>query len=159
MDYEQARATIKNGDLIAWRGRSLVGRVIRHLTGSGYSHVGIAFWLEGRLMVVEALDFKGVVIRPLSSLLPFDVVFVSLADLEQNDPFDWLLNTIGNNYSVLDCFRVLFRLPPKNNNGFQCAELAAKFYRHYFFGKLCPKPGHVVDGCLSYFNGNLQRVY
>lgn len=57
--YEQARMHIDDGDIVFIRDK--VGpliRLIRFLTKSKYSHVGIAFWIETanrrRLMMVEA---------------------------------------------------------------------------------------------------------
>jgi hypothetical protein len=65
VDYEQSRSRIKNGDVLMYRGRSLVSRIIRWATGSRYSHAGLAAWWNDRLMVMEAVG-RGVVVTPIS---------------------------------------------------------------------------------------------
>lgn len=64
--YDDARAGIRSGDVLMYRGRSFASRVIRFATGSPYSHAGIAAWWHDRLMVLEAVG-KGVVVTPLSA--------------------------------------------------------------------------------------------
>ncbi len=66
MAYDDARVQIQNGDVLLYRGLSLASRVIRWVTGSPYSHAGLAVWWNGRLMVLEAVG-KGVVVTPLST--------------------------------------------------------------------------------------------
>jgi hypothetical protein len=66
LGYEEIRSTIKNGDVLLYRGRSLPSRVIQWITHSRYSHAGLAAWWNGRLMVMEAVG-KGVVVTPLSA--------------------------------------------------------------------------------------------
>lgn len=158
MNYSEAKKVIKSGDLIAWRGRTFIGRLIRYVTGSDYSHVGIAWWLEDRLMVIEAVEFKGVLIRPLSTRGTFDVVFVSLPNIETFKPFEWLLEQIGRGYSFMDCLRVAMGIKPKKCNGLQCAELARYFYMAWCVECWKEKPGAIVAGCLLNFNGTLERV-
>jgi hypothetical protein len=65
VDYDETRSQIKNGDVLMYRGRSLESTIIRWVTGSNYSHAGLAAWWNGRLMVLEAVG-KGVVVSPLS---------------------------------------------------------------------------------------------
>lgn len=64
--YDDARMQIQDGDVLMYRGLSLVSRIIRWTTGSPYSHAGLAVWWNGRLMVLEAVG-KGVVVTPLSA--------------------------------------------------------------------------------------------
>jgi len=65
LDYGQNRSHIKNGDVLRYRGRSLESRIIRFVTGSRYSHAGLAAWWNNRLMVLEAVG-RGVVVTPIS---------------------------------------------------------------------------------------------
>lgn len=72
MRYEDARNQIKTGDVLGVRGRgafSLVTRTVQRLGGlrnlSGITHVGVAWWVEGRLYSVE-MDGRHNVLRPLS---------------------------------------------------------------------------------------------
>ncbi len=64
--YDDVRNSIKNGDVLLYRGRSLYSLLIMFITRSFYSHAGLAVWWNERLMVMEAVG-KGVIITPLSS--------------------------------------------------------------------------------------------
>jgi hypothetical protein len=64
--YDDVRTGIRSGDVLMYRGRSLASRLIRLVTGSPYSHAGIAAWWNDRLMVMEAVG-RGVVVTPLSA--------------------------------------------------------------------------------------------
>ncbi len=52
--YADVRHKISSGDLLAWSGKGLYGRIIRHWTGETFSHVGIAWVVSGRLFAIEA---------------------------------------------------------------------------------------------------------
>jgi hypothetical protein len=64
-NYKDVRSEIKNGDILMYKGRKLLAKIIRLFTHSEYSHAGIAVWWNKRLMVLEAVG-KGVVVTPLS---------------------------------------------------------------------------------------------
>lgn len=66
MSYESVRQQIQDGDVLLYRGRSLPSRIIQWVTGSPYSHAGIAAWWNQRLMVLEAIG-RGVLVTPLSA--------------------------------------------------------------------------------------------
>ena len=70
MIYQDARVDIQSGDLLAWSGRSAIGRFIRSWTGGTASHVGVAWVVAGRVLVLEAREGRGVTVRPLSRALP-----------------------------------------------------------------------------------------
>lgn len=53
MIYDDIRRHIKNGDLIAVRGRGLFAAAIRLVTGSPYTHTAVALWFGDRLLVAE----------------------------------------------------------------------------------------------------------
>ena len=63
--YVDVRSDIRDGDVLLYTGRSGVSRWIRSVTGSRYSHAGIALWWHGRLTVLEAVR-SGVVATLLS---------------------------------------------------------------------------------------------
>ena len=72
MEYAQIRSQIKTGDIIAIHGRGLFPTLIRavqKISGLGdlasITHVGVAWWIEGRLYIVE-MDGLYNVLRPLS---------------------------------------------------------------------------------------------
>jgi hypothetical protein len=64
--YDEVRAEIRTGDVLLYRGRSLFSKAIRWASGSVYSHVGIAAWWAGRLVVLESTTTGGVAVRPAS---------------------------------------------------------------------------------------------
>jgi hypothetical protein len=65
LDYGLNRSKIKDGDVLMYRGRSLASRIIQIVTGSTYSHAGLAAWWNDRLMVLEAAG-QGVIVTPIS---------------------------------------------------------------------------------------------
>src|SRR3990167_7202548 len=75
MKYAEVRNRIRSGDLLAWTHRGWNSfydfqvQMVRAFTQSEYSHVGIAWVIGGRVMVIEAVS-SGVRIFPLSRLLP-----------------------------------------------------------------------------------------
>jgi hypothetical protein len=56
--YCEVRDDINTGDIIFFQTKGIVSKIIRFVTSSEYSHVGIAMWVEisgqKRLMVIEA---------------------------------------------------------------------------------------------------------
>ena len=63
--YSDIRSRILNGDVLMYRGRSPLSRLVRWVTRSPYSHAGLASWWNDRLMVMEAVG-RGVVVTLLS---------------------------------------------------------------------------------------------
>lgn len=59
------RLDIRDGDLFMFSGESVVSKLIRAVSGSRYSHVGIAAWWGGRLMILQS-DGDGIEARPVS---------------------------------------------------------------------------------------------
>ena len=53
MKYEEARALIKTGDLIAIKGNSLLNLITRFFTHGPHTHTGNAIWFGDRLCMVE----------------------------------------------------------------------------------------------------------
>ena len=78
MRYSEARDRIKTGDMLLWVDhhggdtRGVIERwIVRHGTASPYTHVGIAWVICGRLMVME-LTLRGCAPRLLSLAGSFD---------------------------------------------------------------------------------------
>jgi hypothetical protein len=65
LDYAEVRENIKDGDIVLFRGKSLLSRIIYLFTRSPYSHAGIVAWWDQRLMVLEAVG-AGVIASRLS---------------------------------------------------------------------------------------------
>ncbi len=69
--YQQRRAKLRSGDLLFASGNYPVSKVIRKMTGSPWSHVGIIFWLKSinRVLLLESVESVGVRFAPLSKYL------------------------------------------------------------------------------------------
>jgi hypothetical protein len=65
LDYGAVRTNIMDGDILLFRGKSWISRLIGWATRSPYSHAGILAWWHGRLMVLEAVS-NGVVASRMS---------------------------------------------------------------------------------------------
>jgi len=129
-------AAIQSGDLLGWRKDSqstisdLLIRGIKYFTNEVYGHVGIAWrchdGINDELFVIEASIPK---IR-VSYVMPSrDFLCVPMK-------IDWnlrskrfLTSKIGLDYSVMDAWRAYCGTTLKDDNRFQCAELADHFYR------------------------------
>lgn len=54
LDYTEIREQIQDGDILLFRGKSWLSRLICWITRSPYSHSAILGWWNGRLLVLEA---------------------------------------------------------------------------------------------------------
>lgn len=78
MRYLEARKLIKTGDILACEGTAFYSKLIRVITKSRITHVGVAVWIrfpdnnEDRLAIIESHAMKGVRIAPLSEVLRED---------------------------------------------------------------------------------------
>lgn len=68
LSYSTVRGSFVEGDLLCFRGRGLVSGLIRLLTASRYSHVGLVHLFEGRVYCLEAVGI-GVRLCLMSELL------------------------------------------------------------------------------------------
>jgi len=124
--YVDTRAHIRSGDLLAWSGRSVGARLIRHWTGSEITHIGLAWRAGGRLFTLEALPGIGVQMRLLSHALPCWWLPVRASDWAAAE--EYALGELGRGYSWLDAIRAGLGLEPKRFNGAQCAEYVREVY-------------------------------
>jgi hypothetical protein len=123
--YLEHRTGIESGDILAWshRGWKTVHDVkiqaVRLATESEYSHVGVAWRVGGRLLVLEAVE-PCARIYPLSKLGSFYHIPMGAAwtpDVEEG-----ALSFVGAEYKQLDAIRAFFRpLPPGTVS--ECAAL------------------------------------
>lgn len=67
LQYKDIRSEIKSGDLISYSRKGLISYLIRFVTKSKFSHVGIAWVISGRVLILEATFKNGVSVRSLSS--------------------------------------------------------------------------------------------
>lgn len=78
MKYLEARKLIQTGDILACEGTAFYSKIIKFITKSPITHVGVAVWIRfpddnaDRLAVIESHAMKGVRIAPLSEVLRED---------------------------------------------------------------------------------------
>lgn len=126
MLYSQARSQIKSGDLLAWRGRGPIAWLIRTVTGGSWTHVGVAWWLHGRLFILEAKEGSGVQIRAASAAFPFDWLALGFDWSEKVEQF--ALSRLGKPYSYIDALQAGLGFP-LTQEGYICSEYAAELFR------------------------------
>lgn len=133
MKYSDYRNNIKAGDVIAtshrakWYGSwyDFKIAVVRAVTQSEYSHVGLVVNWGSRLMVLEAVE-PFVRIYPLSNIVNeagefYHVPIPHKIDLTGSGAFDYALGKVGQSYSQIDAMRSIFtRL--KDDARWECAE-------------------------------------
>lgn len=127
MNYEAARDKIKSGDLLAWSHRGwrswydIKIQLVRFFTQSEYSHVGTAWVVGGRVLVIEAVT-PLVRIYPLSKLGTF--YWIPDFNVWTKEKEELALSYVGTEYSQIEAIAAFFSrsvLPDK----MQCAKLVA----------------------------------
>lgn len=116
--YAEVREQIQTGDVLLYRGRSLFSKVIRWASGSVYSHVGMAAWWGGHLVVFESMSGGGVAVRPARlSVDRYDgqVDWWALKDdcaaaLDRERLLDLAIAELGKPYGSGGAFRLGLRL-------------------------------------------------
>jgi hypothetical protein len=132
MKYECARPTIVSGEVLAWSHRGFKSfydakiQLVRFFTRSEYSHVGIAWVVGGRVLVIEAVT-PLVRIYPLSKLGSF---------YRLSDPVAWTpevetfaLSHVGQGYSQWQAIKAFFGIAVDTDGLAQCAELVRGIIR------------------------------
>lgn len=139
MKYDDARAQIKTGDLLAWSHGGFADwhdfqvLLVRAFTRSEYSHVGLALVGAGRIFILEAVG-AGVRLWPLSRELPF--YWIARTAPSPTDPalpplprelgpeaVDFAFDRLGDRYSKLQAIRAFFgSLRLGEDDIWQCAE-------------------------------------
>ncbi|CAH2213511.1 YiiX/YebB-like N1pC/P60 family cysteine hydrolase [Tepidibacter aestuarii] len=69
ISYEQAKKEIETGDILFCSGRYLVSELIKKASDSIFSHVGLLFYWNNRIVVLESVEDDGVRAVPLSHYL------------------------------------------------------------------------------------------
>ena len=131
MNYSEARDSIRSGDLISqshgdwttWRGFKV--NLVRIFTRSTYSHVGIAWVVGGRVLILEAVKPE-LRIYPMSRigdfyLLPLQAQWSDFAEATA-------LKNIGVDYSEIVAMQAFFGPLPEGEIR-QCAAYALSVLR------------------------------
>lgn len=155
MRYDEARPLIKDGDMIAVKRRSgLLAVGTRIVTGSPYTHTGVAVWSDGRLLMAQA-NGGGVNFVPVSQMAEFAFdVFDCPVDRGAAVLQCWLLLGTRTGYGYADLWRLFlhirlgFPLPAQGNSGLICSALTARTYQLAGWSPVglpsIPWPGAVV---------------
>lgn len=129
LNYADIRANLESGDILAWRSNTLAGRFIRRVTGYQFSHVGIVWRKPGcdchskdRVFIIEAREWRGVVMRPASQALPFSWLSVGKWNEEAED---YIFKNLGKDYDWRSMFRAGLRMKARDDDRFQCAEFVS----------------------------------
>lgn len=126
MNYEEIRAQIKTGDILAWSfkegffssWRAFKINMIRVFRRSEYSHVGIAVVLAGRVFVLESVT-GGVRLIPLSKELPcYWISHTEMSEAELNRA----MSVCGEPYSDLEAILGALDKTDDRNGVWQCSE-------------------------------------
>lgn len=89
MSYAELRDSIKDGDVLLFRGaKSRISAIIRWATRSSYSHAALALWVDDRLMVAESREFRGCRLVPASRAVEGAVVEVCRLDPRHESDLD-----------------------------------------------------------------------
>lgn len=123
--YSDFRLNIKSGDLLIWSDSEVNGykdlflQTVRVFTKSEYNHVGIAWVVNNRVFVIEAV-IPCVRIYPLSLLIPFYHISTKASwDIKTEE---FALHQVGHLYSIKQAVMSLIEKPNEDEN-WQCAEL------------------------------------
>lgn len=109
--YDRVRQTIKNGDVILFRGNSLLSKAIRWCDKSYYTHIGLVFEKCGRLFVLDSND-KGA--RPdflslrINEYVDFFIISPKYSEREINDAITKLMEK--SEQGIKYDFKLLLRI-------------------------------------------------
>jgi hypothetical protein len=122
---------IRSGDLLAWSkgsdnifSKTLVA-LVKFVTRSKYGHVGIAWILGGRLVVVDA-SIPRVRMIAIRDLDEFYHIPLKIRWNRQREAA--LMEHVGQPYSIMDCLRAFLGRVTEDDDHWQCAELCTDFY-------------------------------
>ncbi|HEX7844018.1 MAG TPA: hypothetical protein VF469_41370 [Kofleriaceae bacterium] len=141
--YAGIRREIRDGDILLFRGKSWLSRIICRVTGSPYSHAAIVAWWNERLMMLEAVG-KGIVVSRMSVVVNTYSGKVELwttdEDLGRAEVILAAQRLLGKRYSPYKLIRNLERLvfgrprheeadPEAPPGDFVCSEFVSRVWR------------------------------
>ncbi len=135
MIYADARALIRNGDMVAVRSsHGGFPALVRAVTGSPYTHTAVALWLEGGVYLAE-MDGAKAVLVPLSQYADSNLdVFGCPVDGERVKASALAMLRERIDYDYVDLLRIaawrLLRLPlpAEDKNGLVCSAFTARIF-------------------------------
>jgi hypothetical protein len=141
--YAGIRREIRDGDILLFRGKSWLSRLICRVTGSPYSHAAIVAWWNERLVVLEAVG-KGIVVSRMSIVVGKYSGKVELWTTDENLARTEVIRAaqrlLGKRYSPYKLVRNLDRLvfggprhgeadPDAPPDDFICSEFVSRVWR------------------------------
>jgi len=161
------RASMRNGDVLLFRGRGLLSWLIRLATHSNYSHAGLLFRYCKRVYCLEAVGV-GVRLAPVSRLLnhyPDGVFYCGLAAEEptRKTALGFGFQQLALPYDVFGLVRFAFALIfgrqrlIKPDQRWFCSELVAAAYRIAGFPLTDELPCYVAPADL--INGHKLELH
>lgn len=155
MKYADARAQIKTGDLLfwshgSWRSwKSIQVVIVRAMTLSEYSHVGVAWVVNGRVFVVHAIG-RGVCIEPLSTQGEF--YWLPMRTEFSEEALDRAFSRVGDKYSKLQAIMgFLGLLKAGEDRVWQCAEFVVWFYQQVGYALSdCVTPSGIARAAMAH---------
>lgn len=182
LSYDEYRHLIKNGDVLLYRGTGVTSWLIQKISGSPYSHVGVAAWWNNRLMVLEAVG-KGVVASVLSENLARYHGGVDYFWCKQEIPeadrlkmLDFAQLQLGKEYNFFEVawsgLGASLRIPAKREDGtlkhaagkFFCSQYVSDIFRVAVVDLAInlssdrTPPGAIAESPLLKFKGMLKRA-
>lgn len=154
--YQAYKSNIKNGDLLAFRGKGLKAYLIRTFTRSEYSHVGIAYNPAGRVLMLDTIQNTGVRLSPVSQLLHCQPVVIHTKINWEAQIEELAFAEFGKEYSTLDALRASLGLKTKSCNGWQCAEYVCAVLKKAGLNLKGILPGTLVQDVLNAVPGSKE---
>ncbi len=142
MTFEELKLKAKTGDVISFRGNSLLSTLLKIYTGEAISHIGFVVWLRfgketaDRLCVFHAHPFGGVMVSPLADMLGSGVIWQA-TKLNGDESVGYALEQWGRRYASMFQFLLMtwpwlkakwesFGLSAKQDNRFHCSQLVSE---------------------------------
>jgi uncharacterized protein YycO len=117
--------------LLAFKGNSLISKLIRWQTRSEYSHIAIELdsgeiieaWHRGGVQIHSC---RGGLLDVHEEGTEIDIYSIDTTLAQETVLTQWLKAQVGDRYDFRSVFRFLSRRPASENNRWFCSELAAK---------------------------------
>lgn len=138
--YSSVRGDFRTGDVLCFRGRDLASWIIRWLTHSPYSHVGLVYELEGRVFCLEAtgigvhLILVGELVRRYHGGIDY-FQMLDVTDEQRASAIHFGFGHLGKPYDRWGLVRFLWFLASgrkhrsRERSYWYCSEIVAEAYR------------------------------
>ncbi len=168
IQYQALDSIIQDGDILMYSGEDDISKIIRKVTQSMWSHVGILFKIEpwGRMMLLESVESRGVHLIPLSRYIQniereeeeeefFARLVIArhkyLSQAQLSPLINFGIDLITRPYDLAEIHRIFERLQTgegklARDRAYMCSELVYECYlkagitlNHHPFGFVTPE--------------------